>query len=117
MAMLMNARTRDAEASFPHLVGSVPAARAARAVKVYGNDDTSVRALDGVDVDFASGCFTAIMGPSGSGKSTLLHCLAGLDTLSSGSIAIGSTVLGTLKERQLTRLRRDRIGFIFQAFN
>src|SRR5215210_8223917 len=117
MALLMRAHTVDSDQPFPHLVGSVPAARAVNAVKLYGTAETAVRALDGVNVDFAPGCFTAIMGPSGSGKSTLLHCLAGLDTLSSGSIAIGSTILGTLKERQLTRLRRDRIGFIFQAFN
>jgi putative ABC transport system ATP-binding protein len=116
MAMLMSAQSTATEPAL-HLVGSAPAARAINAVKVYGDADTSVRALDSVDVDFAPGQFTAIMGPSGSGKSTLLHCLAGLDTLSSGSIAIGSTILGTLKERQLTRLRRDRIGFIFQAFN
>ena len=117
MAMLMSAPTVDAQSAFPRLVGSVPAARAVNAVKLYGTADTAVRALDGVNVDFAPGCFTAIMGPSGSGKSTLLHCLAGLDNLTSGSIAIGDTILGTLRERQLTRLRRDRIGFIFQAFN
>ena len=117
MAMLMSAQTVDSDQSFPRLVGSVPAARAVNAVKLYGSAETSVRALDGVNVDFAPGCFTAIMGPSGSGKSTLLHCLAGLDTLTSGSIAIGDTILGTLRERQLTRLRRDRIGFVFQAFN
>jgi putative ABC transport system ATP-binding protein len=116
MAMLMSAQTA-ADQAFPQLVGSVPAARAINAVKVYGDNDTYVRALDGVDVEFAPGRFTAIMGPSGSGKSTLLHCLAGLDILTSGTIAIGSTILGTLRERQLTRLRRDRIGFIFQAFN
>ena len=117
MAMLMRAHTVDSDQAFPRLVGSVPAARAVNAVKLYGSAETSVRALDGVNVDFAPGCFTAIMGPSGSGKSTLLHCLAGLDTLTSGSIAIGDTILGTLRERQLTRLRRDRIGFVFQAFN
>ena len=117
MAMLMRAHTVDTDQSFPHPVGSVPAARAVNAVKLYGSAETSVRALDGINVDFAPGCFTAIMGPSGSGKSTLLHCLAGLDTLTSGSIAIGDTILGTLRERQLTRLRRDRIGFVFQAFN
>jgi putative ABC transport system ATP-binding protein len=115
MAMLLSAHT--SETPYPHLVGTAPAARAINAVKLYGTADTSVRALDGVNVDFATGCFTAIMGPSGSGKSTLLHCLAGLDTLSSGAISIGDTILGTLRERQLTRLRRDRIGFIFQAFN
>ena len=117
MAMLMSARTAQADQALPQLVGSVAAARAINAVRVYGDNETYVRALDGVDVEFAPGRFTAIMGPSGSGKSTLLHCLAGLDTLTSGSIAIGSTILGTLRERQLTRLRRDRIGFIFQAFN
>ena len=117
MSMLLRAHTVDAEASFPHLVRTAAAARAVNAVKVYGDAATSVRALDGIDVDFAPGCFTAIMGPSGSGKSTLLHCLAGLDTLTSGTMYIGDTALGTLRERELTRLRRDRIGFIFQAFN
>jgi putative ABC transport system ATP-binding protein len=116
MAMLMSAQSTATPPAL-HLVGSAPAARALNAVKVYGDAETQVRALDSVDVDFAPGQFTAIMGPSGSGKSTLLHCLAGLDTLTSGSIAIGSTILGTLRERQLTKLRRDRIGFIFQAFN
>src|SRR5206468_725842 len=93
------------------------AARAENAVKVYGSGEAEVRALDGVTVDFEAGRFTAIMGPSGSGKSTLLHCLAGLDSLTSGSVSIGHTILGTLRDRELTRLRRDRIGFIFQAFN
>ena len=116
MAMLLRAPSTATEPAL-HLVDSSPAARATKAVKVYGDADTSVRALDGVDVEFARGRFTAIMGPSGSGKSTLLHCLAGLDSLTSGSVSIGSTILGTLRERQLTRLRRDRIGFIFQAFN
>ena len=117
MSLILRAHTTPDDTSFPHLVRSVPAARALNAVKLYGTAETSVRALDGVNVDFAPGCFTAIMGPSGSGKSTLLHCLAGLDDLTSGSISIGDTILGTLRERQLTRLRRDRIGFIFQAFN
>ena len=118
MAMLMRATsTADSQPAFPHLVRTVPAARAVNAVKLYGAAGTSVRALDGVNVDFAPGQFTAIMGPSGSGKSTLLHCLAGLDSLTSGSVHIGDTPLGALRERQLTRLRRDRIGFIFQAFN
>jgi len=117
MVMLMRARTIDAEASTLDMVAPAAAASAVNAVKVYGNADTKVRALDGVNVTFAPGQFTAIMGPSGSGKSTLLHCLAGLDTLTSGRISIGSTILGTLRERELTRLRRDRIGFIFQAFN
>ncbi|NKI43684.1 ABC transporter ATP-binding protein [Streptomyces physcomitrii] len=93
------------------------AARVVDAVKVYGSGDTEVRALDGVGVDFPAGRFTAIMGPSGSGKSTLLHCAAGLDSLSSGAAFIGGTELGTLDDRRLTLLRRDRIGFVFQAFN
>ncbi len=93
------------------------AARAVEATKVYGRGETQVRALDGVTVGFGRGRFTAIMGPSGSGKSTLMHCLAGLDTLTSGSVHIGDTELGRLRERKLTKLRRDRIGFVFQAFN
>jgi putative ABC transport system ATP-binding protein len=93
------------------------AARAVDAVKVYGRGDTEVRALDGVSVDFAAGQFTAIMGPSGSGKSTLMHTLAGLDTLTSGSVWIGDVELGRLREKKLTQLRRDRIGFVFQSFN
>jgi putative ABC transport system ATP-binding protein len=93
------------------------AAQAINAVKTYGKGDTAVQALDGVNVSFAKGHFTAIMGPSGSGKSTLMHCLAGLDTLTSGQIIIGGTDLGTLDDRKLTQLRRDRVGFIFQSFN
>ena len=93
------------------------AARAVDAVKVYGSGDTQVRALDGVDVELEAGRFTAIMGPSGSGKSTLMHCLAGLDQLTSGQVLIGDTDLSSLSEKQLTELRRDRIGFVFQAFN
>jgi putative ABC transport system ATP-binding protein len=93
------------------------AARVVDAVKVYGGGDAEVRALDGVTAEFPAGRFTAIMGPSGSGKSTLMHCAAGLDTLSSGSAFIGGTELGALGDRQLTLLRRERIGFVFQAFN
>jgi putative ABC transport system ATP-binding protein len=96
---------------------SVVAARAIDAVKVYGKGNTAVRALDGIDVSFGKGQFSVIMGPSGSGKSTLMHCLAGLDTLTSGQILIGDTDLGTLDDKRLTQLRRDRVGFIFQAFN
>jgi putative ABC transport system ATP-binding protein len=96
---------------------TLPAARVVDAVKVYGSGDTSVRALDGVSVDFPVGRFTAIMGPSGSGKSTLMHCAAGLDTLTSGAAHIGDTDLSTLDDRRLTLLRRDRVGFVFQAFN
>jgi putative ABC transport system ATP-binding protein len=93
------------------------AARAVGATKVYGKASTSVHALDGVDVEFAAGRFTAIMGPSGSGKSTLMHCLAGLDDLTSGSVWIGDTDLSRLNDKALTKLRRDRVGFVFQAFN
>ena len=95
----------------------VPAARTVDAVKVYGADGTEVRALDGVSVDIHAGTFTAVMGPSGSGKSTLMHCLAGLDTLTSGQTFIGDDDLGRLNDRALTRVRRERIGFVFQAFN
>jgi len=94
-----------------------PASSVIDAVKVYGRVGTAVRALDGVTVDFDRARFTAIMGPSGSGKSTLLHCLAGLDSLTSGHVYLGDTHLGSLDDRRLTRLRRDRVGFIFQAFN
>jgi len=93
------------------------AAQAINASKIYGSGDTEVRALDGVDVTFPVGQFTAIMGPSGSGKSTLMHCMAGLDSLTSGDVLIGDTTLGTLNERKLTLLRRDNVGFVFQAFN
>ncbi|MFX0575618.1 ABC transporter ATP-binding protein [Nocardia nepalensis] len=93
------------------------AARAIDLVKVYGSGDTQVRALDGVSAEFAKGEFTAIMGPSGSGKSTLMHCLAGLDSASAGTVRIGDTDLAGLSDKQMTRLRRDRIGFVFQAFN
>lgn len=93
------------------------AVRVVDAVKVYGTGDTAVRALDGVSVDFPVGRFTAIMGPSGSGKSTLMHCAAGLDTLTSGTAHIGGTELSSLDDRRLTLLRRDRVGFVFQAFN
>ncbi len=93
------------------------AASARGATKTYGKGDTEVLALDNVDVDFATGQFTAIMGPSGSGKSTLMHCMAGLDSLSSGSAFIGDVDIAAASEKQLTRLRRDRLGFVFQAFN
>jgi putative ABC transport system ATP-binding protein len=93
------------------------AARVENASKVYGAGDATVRALDDMTVAFEKGHFTAIMGPSGSGKSTLLHCSAGLDTLTSGSAYIGDTRLGDLSDRQLTLLRRRKVGFVFQAFN
>ena len=93
------------------------AAAARDATKVYGSGQTEVTALDRVSADFETGRFTAIMGPSGSGKSTLMHCLAGLDTLTSGEAWIGDTNVATLDDRRLTQLRRDKIGFIFQTFN
>jgi putative ABC transport system ATP-binding protein len=102
----------DAPAWTPH-----HAAEVVDAVKAYGQGDSEVRALDHVSVEFPAARFTAIMGPSGSGKSTLLQCVAGLDSLTSGSVRIGDVDLGSLNDRQLTQLRRDRIGFIFQAFN
>ncbi|KNB50991.1 ABC transporter ATP-binding protein [Streptomyces caatingaensis] len=92
-------------------------ARATALSKVYGHGETRVTALDSVSVEFHRAEFTAIMGPSGSGKSTLMHCMAGLDTVSSGSARIGDTELASLGDRQLTRLRRDKVGFVFQAFN
>jgi putative ABC transport system ATP-binding protein len=93
------------------------AASAQDLVKVYGTEEAEVRALDGVTVDLMKGEFTAIMGPSGSGKSTLMHCLAALDTPTSGEAVVDGTALGNLKDKALTNLRRDRIGFVFQAFN
>jgi putative ABC transport system ATP-binding protein len=93
------------------------AARAVDISKVYGTGDTEVRALDGVSVAFPEGRYTAVMGPSGSGKSTLLHCMAGLDRASSGEVWIGDTELSGLSDRKLTLLRRERVGFVFQAFN
>jgi putative ABC transport system ATP-binding protein len=93
------------------------AARAVAATKVYGSGDTAVVALDDVTLDLPSGRFTAIMGPSGSGKSTLVHCLAGLDRLTEGQVLVGDVELGKLSDKELTLLRRTRIGFVFQAFN
>ena len=101
----------------PPLLPPSAAAQAINVSKIYGSGDTEVRALDGVDVTFPVGQFTAIMGPSGSGKSTLMHCMAGLDSLTSGDVLIGDTTLGSLNERDLTLLRRDNVGFVFQAFN
>ncbi|MCK1794484.1 ABC transporter ATP-binding protein [Streptomyces sp. XM4193] len=93
------------------------AAEATELTKIYGEGDTRVVALDSVSVGFEQGRFTAIMGPSGSGKSTLMHCMAGLDSISAGSARVGETELSGLNDRALTRLRRDKIGFVFQAFN
>ncbi|QVQ52511.1 ABC transporter ATP-binding protein [Spiractinospora alimapuensis] len=97
--------------------GSALAARAVDARKSYGRGTARVDALDGVNLGIPRGRFTAVMGPSGSGKSTLMHCMAGLDTLTSGSMLLGQTELSGLGDRQLTRLRRDRVGFVFQAYN
>ncbi|HEU5266767.1 MAG TPA: ABC transporter ATP-binding protein [Jatrophihabitans sp.] len=96
---------------------SLVAARAVDVVKTFGSESTAVVALNHVSVDLRRGEFTAIMGPSGSGKSTLMHCLAGLDTVTSGSVAIGEVELRGLSDKKMTALRRDRIGFVFQAFN
>ncbi|MET7763724.1 ABC transporter ATP-binding protein [Streptomyces sp. NPDC005393] len=96
---------------------TVAAARATDLSKVYGHGETQVIALDTVSVEFRQAEFTAIMGPSGSGKSTLMHCMAGLDSVSNGSARIGDVELTALKDKKLTQLRRDKIGFIFQAFN
>jgi len=93
------------------------AAQAHQAVKVYGAGDTEVKALIDVDVGFERGRFTAIMGRSGSGKSTLMHCMAGLDRLTSGEAYIAGVALSTLNDKELTKMRRDNVGFIFQAFN
>jgi putative ABC transport system ATP-binding protein len=101
----------------PRGVAQGVAARTVDAVKIYGKGQTEVRALDGVTAGFAADCFTAIIGPSGSGKSTLLHCVAGLDSLTSGQAFIGDADLSTLNDHQLTILRRDHVGFVFQAFN
>jgi putative ABC transport system ATP-binding protein len=93
------------------------AARAIGATKIYGSGETAVHALDGVDVSFDRAKFTAIMGPSGSGKSTLLHCIAGLDTLTSGQVFLGDREISAMSDKELTRTRRDHIGFIFQTYN
>jgi putative ABC transport system ATP-binding protein len=92
-------------------------ARTEHATKVYGSGETAVRAIDDVTVEFAAGRFTAIMGPSGSGKSTLMHCSAGLDSLTSGEVFVGDVALGSLSDKELTLLRRNRIGFVFQSYN
>ena len=98
-------------------VSGAYAARMQTGTKIYGSGDTEVRALDSVTAEFQDGRFTAIMGPSGSGKSTLLHCLAGLDTLTDGQVYIDDVELGSLSDKELTILRRERVGFVFQAFN
>ncbi|MGK0274161.1 MAG: putative ABC transport system ATP-binding protein [Ilumatobacter sp.] len=117
MTLLTTPTSSSSSANFSPAAAGTAAASARGATKVYGKGDTEVTALHNVDVDFAAGQFTAIMGPSGSGKSTLMHCMAGLDRLDSGSAMIGDTNVATASERQLTQLRRNRLGFIFQAFN
>src|SRR5688500_17911284 len=108
---------RNVPGPAPSAAGQAVAARAVAATNAYGKGDGAVVALDRVDVEFAAGAFTAIMGPSGSGKSTLMHCLAGLDELTSGRVFIGDVDLTTLNDKSLTLLRRDKVGFIFQAYN
>ncbi len=97
--------------------GRRAAARAVDLTKTYGSGDAAVTALDAVSVELYAGELTAVMGPSGSGKSTLMHCCAALDSATSGSVYVGDTELGGLKDKELTRLRRDEIGFVFQSFN
>jgi putative ABC transport system ATP-binding protein len=94
-----------------------PAARAVDLCKTYGTGQAEVHALDGIDVTFEHGKFTAVMGPSGSGKSTLLHCMAGLDSPTSGQTFVGDQEIGLLDDAGLTQMRRDRVGFVFQSFN
>jgi len=106
--------TAPAPATAPE---STVASRAVDVMKIYGTGDTAVHALDGVTVEFVSGQFAAIMGPSGSGKSTLLHCLAGLDRVTSGQVFLGDIEISHANEKHLTLVRRDRIGFVFQAYN
>jgi putative ABC transport system ATP-binding protein len=110
--------------STPQLAGprtepglATAAASSINVFKIYGSGDSEVRALDDVSVEFAAGAFTAIMGPSGSGKSTLMHCAAGLDDVTRGQVFIGDVDITTLGEKQLTMLRRDKVGFIFQSYN
>ena len=102
-------------AADPAAEGQIASAR--DLVKIYGRGEAAVRALDGVSVDFARGELTAIMGPSGSGKSTLMHCMAGLDTSTSGQVVVAGEDVGAMNQRRLTKLRRNRLGFVFQAFN
>ncbi len=106
-----------ADMNDPEHTAGTPAARAAGLVKTYGQGDAEVRALDGVDVTFDRGRFTAVMGPSGSGKSTLMHCMAGLDVPTAGQAFVGEQEIAELDDAGLTDLRRDHIGFVFQSFN
>ena len=125
MAVTVGGMNATADFPVPNVSGEpaavatapVPAARAVHATKTYGTGQTMVVALDDVTAEIPAGRYTAIMGPSGSGKSTLMHCMAGLDALTSGQVFVGDQDLSELSEDQLTLLRRDRIGFVFQAFN
>lgn len=110
-------RTRGSRETGGDTATSAVAARAIGASKIYGEGPTEVRALDDVDVTIGAGVFTAVMGPSGSGKSTLVHCLAGLDSLTSGEIQLGGQSLSERSTKELALLRRDQVGFVFQAFN
>jgi putative ABC transport system ATP-binding protein len=113
-------KRRSATTSGPASIDQAPVSPAARAIdltKTYGSGDATVRALDGVTVEFDRARFTAVMGPSGSGKSTLMHCMAGLDVPTSGRAFIGDQEIGRLDDASLTEMRRDRIGFVFQSFN
>ena len=116
MILLLNKRA-GAKPDAPRSSSAGPAASTRAATKIHGSGPTEVRALDALDIDFEAGRFTAIMGPSGSGKSTLLHCLAGLDHLTDGSVHLGDIEVSSLSQAELTRLRRDHVGFVFQAFN
>src|SRR5215216_4903592 len=99
------------------MISGATAVQLVEVSKVYGRGATSVTALDKVSISLARGGFTAVMGPSGSGKSTFLHCAAGLDLPTSGSVRLGGTELSTMNETELTELRREKVGFVFQAFN
>jgi len=110
-------KSARADGSPTTTASAASAARAVGLTKIYGQGDTAVKALDGLSVDFAVGQFSAIMGPSGSGKSTLMHCMAGLDRVTGGQTFIGDTELSHLDDKELTKLRRDEVGFIFQAYN
>ncbi|MGV8964939.1 MAG: ABC transporter ATP-binding protein [Cellulomonas sp.] len=115
--MTSNVNITPHELPSPTATSTSVIASARGLVKTYGTGEMAVQALAGVDVDFARGELTAIMGPSGSGKSTLMHCMAGLDTVTAGTVVIDGEDVGAMNQRQLTRLRRTRLGFIFQAFN
>jgi putative ABC transport system ATP-binding protein len=117
VGFMRTSSTRDEATGVSRAESPVPAATLVGAVRTYGSGPGAVRALNGVDVAFGAGAFTAVMGPSGSGKSTLLHCGVGLDRLTEGTALIGETDLGALRDRELTLLRRTRVGFVFQAFN